>query len=152
MLMLPTKRERWLANNAQCLALGVDVLYHGTRYRGAILRAGALLPAPVSDVSVCFTRSALEAAYWAMLPRDDDEGIGSIFVLQRNRIRDRVRVEQFRYSDEKNEFEERVLYRPIELKHAMVGLVSEPIEGRSGSARSRARKHTEYMYDANDWD
>lgn len=56
-------------------------LFHGTRYMTAILRDGALRPAPVGDRHISLTTNMAEANHWAMVARDDDEGDGTIIVL-----------------------------------------------------------------------
>jgi len=61
-----------------------SVLFHGTRYHTSILRSGMLLFATSGAPVVCFSRSPEVAAYWATLPRDDDEGCGAVFVFDRS--------------------------------------------------------------------
>jgi hypothetical protein len=139
MLIVPTDRERWLANHAHFFLFGVDVLYHGTRYAGAILRSGMLLPSPGATNAICLTRSPLEAAYWAMFPRDGDEGRGTVFVLQRDRLEARARLDPFRHHEGREEYEERVWSKPVELVPVMVGYVSEPFKIDDGDAPSSTR-------------
>jgi hypothetical protein len=62
------------------------VLFHGTRYPKQVLREDRLLYPMSGTQSVHFTRSLPMATYWALLDRRDDEGIGAVFVLDRDRL------------------------------------------------------------------
>jgi hypothetical protein len=83
---------RQLAAQARAIANARNVLYHGTRYTQSILGSGVLLRAHIGEQKVCLTRSAEVAAYWAMLRRDDDEGRGSIFILDRGSLERRHKI------------------------------------------------------------
>jgi hypothetical protein len=79
--------ERQLAGRAREVAMNRDVLYHGTRYAQSILKTGVLFHSLTGgDPKVCLTRSAEVAASWALVDRDDDEGRGSIFILDRQSL------------------------------------------------------------------
>jgi hypothetical protein len=109
-----------------------------------ILAAGMLKFAVPGDPVVSFSRSAEIAAYWATLPRDDDEGSGAIFVFDRPSLRTRYKLECYDYAWCKDwqaidEFEERVVERDVELGPHMIGLMASPIFRLSPTARALAR-------------
>jgi hypothetical protein len=58
------------------------MLYHGTRYFKAIVRAGKVRRSPIGR-KVCLTTKRSVAEYWAELDRDDDENIGYILFFRR---------------------------------------------------------------------
>ena len=98
------------------------VLYHGTRYLGAILRSNTISLPPSGYPMVSLTRDPRVAAYWAQLPRDDDEGAGAVLVLSRTRLAHRYRIRPFRDEGcfdwqtrtfETDEAEEMIWGRPI---------------------------------------
>lgn len=151
MLNISRDTELWLAHSARAHAQGIEALYHGTRYPAAILETGALMPAHVGDPLVCFTRSAEEAASWAALPRDNDEGRGAIFVFDRRRIVARHRLFLHKDVFDRAEFEERVWDEIVNLNGALVGFVSQPFPGRSQRERMRVREHIVAMHEFNDW-
>lgn len=62
---------------------GEDILYHGTRHPLAILIEGAFC----CNFGVSFSRDPDVAAYWALLERDDDEGIPAVFCIDRRKLR-----------------------------------------------------------------
>ena len=74
---------RWLSVKARGFARGRDALFHGTRYRGLILASGFLKFSVIGPKCVCFSRSPEIAAFSATLPRDDDEGSGTILIFDR---------------------------------------------------------------------
>jgi hypothetical protein len=86
-----SEAERRLAGLARKIAMQRDVLYHGTRHAQSILTMGVLFHAE-RGLQVCFTRSAEEAAYWALLERDHDEGRGSIFAFDRRSLQYRYNI------------------------------------------------------------
>jgi hypothetical protein len=85
-LKMPADPQFWLAERARELAVGVHALFHGTPYPNAVLASGMLVPASVGDQVICFSRSPHEAAFWAILPRDDNEDTCAVFVFDRNRL------------------------------------------------------------------
>jgi hypothetical protein len=87
----PAVRE--LAALARQVAMNRDVLYHGTRYAQSIIRMGVLFHPPAGCRAVSFTRSPEEAAYFALLPRDDDEGRGGILIFDRQSLHSRYKIE-----------------------------------------------------------
>lgn len=141
MLRSPQARESWLAEMARNAAVGVDALYHGTRYPAAIIESATLKPAYVGDPVVCFTRSSHEAAKWAMLPRDHDEGRGAIFVFDRQRLLARYRLDQHCGCEGAREYEENVWDRVVRLQDALVSFVSEPFPARTQLQRTGMRAH-----------
>ncbi len=151
MLSIPRDTEFWLARSARAQAQGVDALYHGTRYPAAILEAGALMPARIGDPVVCFSRSAEAAACLAVLPRDDDEGRGAIFIFERRRLMARHRLYLHDDKFDHPEFEERVWDELVNLNGALVGFVSEPFLGRSQRERMRVREHIVAVHEFKDW-
>ena len=88
-------RNQRLVQLSRKLAGRRPVLFHGTRYPKSIARSGMLLFATAGDPVVCFSRSVEVAAYWADMPRDDDEGRGAVFVFDRCSLATRYRLEPF---------------------------------------------------------
>jgi hypothetical protein len=78
------------------LPRGHSVLYHGSRYPAAILRDNVLWCANVGTFAVSFTRLLHVAIYWAQVPRDDEEKVGAVFVLDRDRLARAYKLEPFR--------------------------------------------------------
>jgi hypothetical protein len=125
-------------------ARGQDVLYHGTRYPRRIVGSGKLYFAPFGHPVVCFTRSPVEAVYWATLCRDDDDGQGAVFVLDRRYLRARRRIEP--YHDPiwdtdswiNDEMEERIWRRDVDLAPCLLGIVFTPREDVSLTHRQEA--------------
>jgi hypothetical protein len=83
-----------LANNLRPLIKpSQPVLYHGTRYAQKILRSNELRWPDVGLSAVHFSRQLHTSAYWALLPRDDDEGKGAVFVLDRDWLAQKYKLE-----------------------------------------------------------
>jgi hypothetical protein len=83
--------ERALAAKARKIAKGRRVLYHGTRYAHAILATDTINTPATAEASVSFTRSAEEAAFWALLSRGregqpEDEGGGAVLIFDRRSL------------------------------------------------------------------
>jgi hypothetical protein len=132
--------SRALARRARQVSRGGEVLFHGTRYRNSILASGILKFGESGSLAVSFTRSPDAAAYWASMPRDDDEGSGAIFIFDRSSLRSRYKLECHADSCALiNEFEERVVARDVEIGPHMIALVASPILKQSSEARVRAR-------------
>ncbi|PZQ94673.1 MAG: hypothetical protein DI533_21720 [Cereibacter sphaeroides] len=97
-------------------------LFHGSRYPGAILKANELTLPTSGYPMISLTRDVRIARYWASLKRDDDEGRGAIFVLDRVSLGARFRLSPFRDQAwhegrsrcEQDEAEEVVWARPID--------------------------------------
>ena len=70
--MNPKDLKSWLIQRARYLAVGINPLFHGTRYPNEILASGYLSHGSVGDLAVCFSRSPEEAAFWATLEREDE--------------------------------------------------------------------------------
>ena len=85
-------QARFLCEKTRTFARGLDVLFHGTRYRESVLASGFLKISRCSQ-SVAFTRSPAVAAHFATLPHDDDEGVGAILVFDRASLKTRYRLE-----------------------------------------------------------
>jgi hypothetical protein len=131
---------RALVKMARQIARGRDVLFHGTRYRHSILARGILKFSEFGSFGVSFSRSPEAAAYWASMPRDDDEGNGAIFIFDRRSLQSRYKLEC--HADSwalVNEFEERVVARNVEIGPHMIGLVASPISRQPSKARATAR-------------
>lgn len=141
----PTHSAVWLAGCARDLAKGTDALFHGTRHLGAIL-GNAVLACSINVPKVAFTRSPEEAAYWATLERDDDEGRGAILVFDRHGLSAHYRLECCH--DEcatYDEQEERVWERHILLPAGLIGVVGEPYKSRSRKERLTAYETAKEM-------
>ena len=134
-------RNQRLVQLSRKLAGRRPVLFHGTRYPKSIARSGMLLFATAGDPVVCFSRSVEVAAYWADMPRDDDEGRGAVFVFDRCSLATRYRLEPFHdpiwdtptfWNDE---MEERVWLTNIPIAPHLIGFVET--ESNPGMANPR---------------
>jgi len=105
-------------------------LFHGTPYPNAVLASGTLEASPVCQV-VCFSRSPHEAAFWATLPRDDNEDWCAVLVFDRNRLSMRYRLELW-HDDmaEVDEQEERIWGRDVLLNDGLIGVARQPASGK----------------------
>lgn len=61
-------------------------VYHGTRYPSAIIASDRLNVPDYGDRHVSLTRNFDVAVYWASMERDDDEGCGSVFIIDRKAL------------------------------------------------------------------
>jgi hypothetical protein len=143
-----------LATQARSLVRGRDVLFHGTRYRRQILASGLLMYSRAGSAAVHLTRSASVAADQATLPRDDNEGSGSILILDRQSLRSRCRIEcyddgWFDYLGPVDEFEERIWGLDIGIADHLVGVVSQPLVYRNARVRRRTRERVR-MFDTDE--
>ena len=127
-LKMPADPQLWLAERG--LAVGVNALFHGTPYPNAVLASGTLEASPVCAV-VCFSRSPHEAAFWAILPRDDNEDTCAVLVFDRNRLSMRYRLEPW-HDDmaQVDEQEERIWGRDVSLTAGLIGVASQPASGK----------------------
>jgi hypothetical protein len=126
-LKMPADPRLWLSQRAHDLATAINPLFHGTRYLNAILESGMLVPPEVGDPEVSFSRSPNEAAFWATLPRDDDEGRGAVLVFDRDRLAMRHRLEPVDNAFfDVDEQEERVWERNVLLADGLVGIATQP--------------------------
>jgi hypothetical protein len=122
-----------LADLASKIAMQRDVLYHGTRHAQSILTTGVLFHRD-GDQMCSFTRSQKEAAYWALLERDNDEGRGSVFVLDRQSLKCRYKIEPFRFFNDlddddtyfADEAEETIVGDVTDVSNHLFGFVSDP--------------------------
>jgi hypothetical protein len=144
-------QTRFLSKKARLMARGQDVLFHGTRHRESVLTSGFLQSSPYIQ-TVSFTRSPKVAAYWAALPRDDDEGSGAVLVFDRASLKARYKFEcvdngwefdpsthnEFWRADH-DEFEEQVWARNVEIAPHLIGLISTPIPTLSHKSRAIKR-------------
>lgn len=134
---------RQLVQGVRALFKGRDVLYHGTRYPTAILDSGTLAHSPIVP-KVAFSRSPEEAAHWATLWRDEDEGRGAVLVFDRRQLCARYHLECVVDPDASaDEQEEFVWRRNVALCHGLIAFVSEPHSSRSHKERLTARRITE---------
>jgi hypothetical protein len=136
-----------LAQLARHIAGQTDALYHGTRNLRGILATGKFVfGTSGGDPVVCMTRSPEEAARWATLERDDDEGRGAILVLSRASLQTRYRVRPFHdefWDNETycyDEAEERIWRRDVEFAPHLIGIVAER-QRASTSREHRLRAH-----------
>jgi hypothetical protein len=122
------QRQRLVQLSRQ-LAGRRPVLFHGTRSPASIVRSGMLLFATSGDPVISFSRSPEVAAYWADVPRDDDEGRGAVFVFDRRSLAARYRIKPFhdRIWDKppyrNDEMEERVWLTNIAIAPHLIGFV-----------------------------
>jgi hypothetical protein len=136
--VMPADPKTWLVQRARDLAVGINPLFHGTRYPDEILMSGMLKAASIGDACVCFSRSPEEAAFWATLEREDDEGRGAVFVFDRDRLLTRYRLDPVNCSIDRDEHEERVWDRDVTLTSGLIGIASQPIPTRCREQRRRA--------------
>src|SRR4051794_38878619 len=107
----------------------------------SISRSGMLLFATCGHPVVCFSRSPEVAAYWADVPRDDDEGRGAVFVFDRCSLATRYRLEPFHDpiwdtpTFRNDEMEERVWLTNIAIAPHLMGFVET--ERNPGMANPR---------------
>jgi hypothetical protein len=126
-----SEAERRLGGLARKIAMQRNVLYHGTRHVQSVLTTGVLFP-PEEGGKVCFTRSADEAAYWALLPRTEDEGHGAILIFDRQLLHCRYRIEPNHdpifdtNKHRRDEYEEEIWSEVVNVGKYLIGLVSEP--------------------------
>ena len=143
--------ERQLARQAREVAMNRDVLYHGTRYAKLILKTGVLFHSESGEQKVCLTRSAEVAAYWALLVRDDDEGRGSIFILDRQSLERRYKIEAnpeawwFSKTTFHDEAEEEIWDNVVDVRNHLIGHVSGPAIRRSLRTKMFNRKLVKKM-------
>ena len=166
-ILLPKKyseAERRLAGLARKVAMQRNVLYHGTRHVQSVLTTGVLFP-PDEGGKVCFTRSADEAAYWALLPRTEDEGHGAILIFDRQLLhcRYRIKLNHDPIFDtnkvRRDEYEEEIWSEVVNVGKYLIGLVSEPAHQSSELLRMRNRRYranieaqlNELLYHVPDW-
>ena len=100
--------------------------------------------AEIGATCVCFSRSPEVAAFSATLPRDDDEGSGTILIFDRQSLKTRYKLTCHADQSERdgqivNEFEERVYVRDVEIGPHLIGLVSTPIPSLTPKARALKR-------------
>ena len=159
-----TEAERQLAAIARKAAMNRDVLYHGTRHAQTILTTGVLFPGEEGG-KVSFTRSAEEAAYWALLPRLEDEGQGSILIFDRRLLRCRYKIEPYHdpiWDDKatyRDEAEEGVWADVINIGKYLMGLVCDVTSQSSDLLKTRNREYrrnmetrlNELLYHVPDW-
>jgi hypothetical protein len=156
--------ERQLAALARKAAMNREVLYHGTRHSKSILSMGILFSAERGH-QVCFTRSPEEAAYWALLERDHDEGRGSILIFDRHSLQCRYKIEPYHdacWDDEtscRDEAEETIWDDVIDVGKYLIGYVSDPTTQCSDKLKMLNREHrldmevrlNELLYHVPDW-
>jgi hypothetical protein len=134
------REARSLAAQTRKLSKGRDALFHGTRYRAHILANGFLRFSRIGSNSVSFTRSPDVAAYWAAMLREDDEGVGAILIFDRPSLRAKYALEPL-YDDlaRRDEFEEVVFGRDVEIAPHLIGLVTLELPMLSHKARAVKR-------------
>ena len=143
------QREHEFAGLARKAAGGRDVLFHGTRHAKLILTTGVLFYAASGEPGVFFTRSPEIAAYFALLERDSDEGLGAILIFDRQSLRCRYRIEPWHddfWDDEtgrRDEMEERVWGNVTDIGHHLIGLVTEPTTCCSKELKPHSRAFQE---------
>lgn len=128
---------RELTAEARRVAKRSNVLYHGTRYVHSILSMGTIFHSFPGEPQVALTRSPETAAYFALLPRDDDEGQGAILIFDRQSLQSRYRIERWHdtfWDDAKSrndEMEERIWEDITDVGRHLLGMVSGPMTPRS---------------------
>lgn len=143
-----SEAQRQFAGQAREVAMNRDVLYHGTRYAKLILKTGVLFHSESGDKKVCLTRSAEVAAYWALLKRDNDEGRGSIFILERQSLECRYKIEAnpepYWHSETifHDEAEEEIWDNIVDVGNHLIGVVSGPTIFRSQIIKTLNRERT----------
>jgi hypothetical protein len=145
-----TEVERQLASMAREKAGSRDVSYHGTRFAQSILKTGVLFRAELGG-QVCLTRSPEVAAYFGLLDRDYDEGIGSILILDRQSLETLYDISpnpqviwhpKMRFHDEA---EEEIFEDVINIGNHLIGIVSGPAVQRSDRHRALNDKYTKQV-------
>jgi hypothetical protein len=130
------------------LPRGRSLVYHGTPCPVKILRENVLRFANVGTFAVSFTRLLHVAIYWTKVPRDDDEKVGGVFVLDRDRLAHNFKLEPFcdtfwdnypeRCSRKASEAEEQVFGRDvIGLDRFLVDVIWVLPDGTFRSTRAR---------------
>ncbi|SIO44220.1 hypothetical protein SAMN05443247_05422 [Bradyrhizobium erythrophlei] len=121
-----TVRERMMARLAKQIGRGGEVIYHGTRALPKVMRSGKLMPPDLAECTVSFTRSPEVAAYFAcLLGGKQDQHSPGVLILDKSSLRQRYRIEPYRYDDACNECEEIVWGRTINVRRHLLGVVSE---------------------------
>ena len=103
---------------------------------------------------MCLTRSAEVAAYWAFVPREDDEARGSIFIFDRQSLQRRYKVEAnpevYWHSETTfhDEAEEEIRDNLVEIDNHLIGFVSDPTfrrppKRRISTTELKRRRRTE---------
>ena len=142
-----SEAERRLAGLPRKIAINRDVLYHGTRLAKSILRLGVLFTSDPKDPMVSFTRYPEEAAYWALLERDDDEGRGSILIFDRQSLNCRYKLEPYHdtfWDDEtggRDEAEEAIRDNVIDTGKHLIGFVSDQTTRCSNKLKKLNREY-----------
>ena len=130
-----------------------DVLYHGTRHAQSILSMGVLFTSDPGYPMVSFTRSPEEAAYWALLERDHDEGRGAIFIFDRRSLHCRYKIEPYHdgcwddQTSRRDEAEEGIWADVINVGKYLVGFVSGPTTVLSDRHKMLNHEHRMSMED-----
>ena len=97
---------------------------------------------------MCLTRSAEVAAYWALVDRDNDEGRGSIFILDRQSLERLYKIEanpevwwhsKTMFHDEA---EEEIWDNVVDIGNHLIGFVSDPTIRRSQRTITLNREFT----------
>lgn len=118
-----------MARLARKIAWGKDAIFHGTRYACETLQSGELVPPEWGARAICLTRSPETAAYFALMRgREVDQWSGAILILDRGSLRQRYRVEAYRYEDDddgKDEREERIYARTVLFRRHLIGVVRD---------------------------
>ena len=142
--------ERELAALARQVAMNRDVLYHGTRYANSVIRMGVLFHPHEGNLgyrAASFTRSPEEAAYWALLTRDDDEGRGGILIFDRQSLHSRYKIELChdpiwdKATIHRDEAEEQITDDIIDIGRYLVGFVSEKTTYFSDKLKTLNQEH-----------
>ena len=143
--VLSIEAFRHLAAGAREQGKGAECLFHGTRHPNAILSSGRLACSLVIP-KIAFSRSPEEAAYWATLSRDDDEGRGAVLVFDRRQLSTRYHIQcAVDPGSSADEQEELIWSRHVALRDGLITFVSEPYLARSHDERLTAREIAERM-------
>jgi hypothetical protein len=138
------------------LPRGRSLLYHGSRYPTQILRENALQVPYVGIPAVSFSRLLHVGIYWATMERENEQ-IGAVFVLDRERLAQTYKLEPFRdpvwescpetRARKSSEAEEQVRYRDVAgLSQFLVDIIwFSPDGSLQSTAEGRAKPHPCYL-------
>ncbi|MBW3096243.1 hypothetical protein [Pseudohoeflea coraliihabitans] len=111
--------EKELLSALRGAARGREILFHGTSYGSLIARTDTLLVPRAGAPAVALTRSPEVAILHATLTMDNNDGIPTVFMFDRQSLKTRYRIEPHADAEPwekraaKSEMEERVWLRDI---------------------------------------
>jgi hypothetical protein len=92
--------------------------------------------------AVSLTRSPEIAAHWAFVPREDDDGFGTILIFDRRSLAQKHRLVTYHWDpkDYRRDEMEECVSKEIELGRHLIGMVSSERMVRSREQRHRAHQ------------